>query len=198
MTTTKTVHQYIDELVVREGNGKYTDAPKDSGGPTRWGITEATARAYGYTGPMRELPREVAVYIYLARYWTGPRFDRIHQVDTALAERLLDFGVLAGQATAAKHLQRCLNVLNRGGSEYTDIKADGLIGAMTIAALESFVARRGATGRTVLLGMVTALQSEYLIDLAERRPKDEEWQFGWQLNRAIGAVMTTPGGCHVA
>jgi len=195
--TKKTVNQYIDELIVREGNGKYTDSPQDSGGPTRWGITEATARAYGYTGPMRELPRDAAVDIYLERYWTGPNFDRVNLVDPDLAERLLDFGVLAGQAIAGKHLQRCLNVLNRGGSEYPDVKADGLIGAMTVAALESFVARRGSTGRTVLLGMVTALQSEYLIALAERRPKDEEWQFGWQLNRAIGAVMATPGGCNV-
>ncbi|WP_276203058.1 glycosyl hydrolase 108 family protein, partial [Enterobacter hormaechei] len=30
--------------------GGYVDHPNDKGGPTNWGITQATARAHGYTG----------------------------------------------------------------------------------------------------------------------------------------------------
>jgi len=30
----------IDALIEREGGDKYTNDPNDSGGPTRWGITQ--------------------------------------------------------------------------------------------------------------------------------------------------------------
>ncbi|WP_303740874.1 glycosyl hydrolase 108 family protein, partial [Yersinia enterocolitica] len=57
--------------------GGYVNHPDDKGGPTRWGITEKVARAHGYTGDMRNLPRETALAILEADYWTGPRFDQI-------------------------------------------------------------------------------------------------------------------------
>lgn len=41
----------------------------DNGGPTRWGITEAVARKWGYEGSMRELPEAVAKEIAEAHYW---------------------------------------------------------------------------------------------------------------------------------
>lgn len=41
----------------------------DNGGPTRWGVTEAVARKWGYTGSMKELPEGVAKEIAEAKYW---------------------------------------------------------------------------------------------------------------------------------
>ncbi|MGN6123997.1 MAG: glycosyl hydrolase 108 family protein, partial [Sphingomonas oligoaromativorans] len=38
----------IDELIQREGG--YSARPADKGGPTRFGISEAVARAHGYKG----------------------------------------------------------------------------------------------------------------------------------------------------
>lgn len=66
---------------------------------------------------------------------------------------------------------------------------DGVIGPKTVAVLKAFLKKRGQDGCRVLLGMVAAMQSVYLLELAERRPKDEAYQFGWQLNRANGVVM---------
>ena len=40
------VEELIDELIEREGG--YANHPADRGGPTRFGITEAVARAHGY------------------------------------------------------------------------------------------------------------------------------------------------------
>ena len=48
----------IDAVIDREG--RYVNHPADRGGPTRWGVTEAVARAQGYAGPMRDLPRAEA------------------------------------------------------------------------------------------------------------------------------------------
>ncbi len=178
---------YINELIEREGG--YVNDPKDSGGETKFGITVATARAYGYTGPMRDLPHATAQTIYLRRYWVEPKFHLVDEVYPTLAESLLDFGVLAGQETAAKQLQQALNVLNRNGTDYPDIAADGRIGTLTLAALRTFLKKRGREGGGVLFGMVVARQSVYLQELAERRPKDEKYQYGWQLNRALGEFL---------
>lgn len=179
--------EYINDLIEREGG--YVLDLQDSGGETKYGITVATARAYGYTGPMRELPYETAQNIYLRRYWVEPGFHKVHGLYPALADCLLDFGVLAGQNTASKHLQRVLNVLNRNQADYPDLVADGRIGTITLSALRAFLAKRGREGAGVLFGMVVAQQSNYLLELAERRPKDEKFQYGWQLNRALGEFM---------
>lgn len=183
------VTDFINSTIQKEGNGQYTNDPKDSGGPTRWGVTETTARKFGYTGDMRELPRETAVMIYTSLYWVKPGFEAVSIFSEILAERLFDFGVLAGQSTAAKQLQRVINVLNRNGRDYPDLTADGKIGQVTINALKAFIQKRGDAGLKVLIGMVVSCQSVYLIELAEHRPKDEEYIYGWELNRAIGAIL---------
>ena len=38
------ISDLIDELIDREGG--YSDHPQDRGGATRWGVTEAVARAF--------------------------------------------------------------------------------------------------------------------------------------------------------
>ena len=53
------VESMIDALIEREGG--YSNHPADKGGPTCFGITEAVARAHGYAGAMRNLPRDEAV-----------------------------------------------------------------------------------------------------------------------------------------
>jgi lysozyme family protein len=75
----------IESVIGREG--RYSADPTDRGGATAWGITEAVARAEGWTGAMAELPREAAVGIYSRRYWLAPGLDRIAALDAALAER---------------------------------------------------------------------------------------------------------------
>jgi lysozyme family protein len=49
------IDNLVDALIEREGG--YVRHPADRGGPTCFGITEAVARAHGYAGPMRQLPR---------------------------------------------------------------------------------------------------------------------------------------------
>ena len=66
------VYALIDALIEREGG--YVNHPADKGGPTCFGITEAVARAHGYSGSMRQLPRDEAAAIYRRLYWLRPRF----------------------------------------------------------------------------------------------------------------------------
>ncbi len=41
----------------------------DNGGPTMWGVTQAVARAFGYQGDMKLLPKQTAMEIAKAKYW---------------------------------------------------------------------------------------------------------------------------------
>ncbi|MDO9368374.1 MAG: glycosyl hydrolase 108 family protein [Sphingopyxis sp.] len=171
----------IDAVIDREG--RYLNHPADRGGPTCWGITEAVARAQGYAGAMRDLPREQAGSIYRHLYWLRPGFDRVALRAPKIAAELFDTGVNMGTGTAAGFLQRALNALNRAARDYPDIAIDREIGARTLSALDAFLRARGGGGETVLLRAMEALQGERYIALAERRPSQEAFLYGWLANR---------------
>lgn len=173
----------ITALVGREGG--YSNNPNDSGGDTMWGITVQVARAFGYSGPMNLMPRETAVLIYKQRYWFGPKLDQVNSANNKTAEKMLDIGVNMGTSVAVKFLQRALNVLNRGAKIYPDIVADGNIGPMTLSVLKSFLGNRGLQGETVLIRLLNDQQGVRYMEIAEGDPKDEEFVFGWILNRVF-------------
>lgn len=175
------VEALIDEVIGREGG--YSNHPADRGGPTRWGITEAVARSHGYHGDMRSFPRSEAAAIYRRIYWLRPGLDRVAELAPQLAAELFDTGVNMGPAVASGFLQRALNALNRGAIDFPDIAVDRRIGPRTIDALSHFLRRRGANGETVLLKAVEALQGERYVALAEQRPANEAFLYGWLANR---------------
>ena len=176
------VDQLVESLIEREGG--YVRDPADRGGTTCFGITEAVARAQGYTGSMRQLPREEAARIYTRLYWLRPRFDEIARRSASVATELFDTGVNMGPAVAATFLQRALTALNRNAGDYPDLVPDGRIADRTLAALDSFLKLRGQiSGETVLLRALEALQGERYLRLAERRPANETFLYGWLANR---------------
>lgn len=176
-----TIQDFIAEVIRREGG--YSDHPADRGGPTMYGITEAVARAFGYIGAMRDMPKAVAEQIYLERYWIQPGFNKIHEIHAGIAEELLDTGVNMGTGIAGRFLQRALNVLNRQAKSFPDLVVDGAIGKMTVYALQVFLQERGKDGAAVLLRMLNGQQSVRYIEIAEANPSQEEFEFGWQRNR---------------
>lgn len=171
----------LNDLIAREGG--YCDHPADRGGPTCWGITQAVARANGYRGEMRTLPRSEAERIYRALYWEAPCFNSIAPIAPKIAEELFDAGVNMGPPVAVRFLQRALNALNRNGRDYADITPDGTIGPATQAALARFLTVRGRKGEVVLLKAIQALRGERYIALAEGRPANEAFVYGWLSNR---------------
>lgn len=175
------IDDLIDAVIDREGG--YVNHSADRGGATRYGITEAVARANGYAGDMRHFARPAAAAIYRRLYWQRPAFDRIAQHAPRLAAELFDTGVNMGPEVAARFLQRALNALNRGARDYPDLACDGRVGAQTLDALAGFLATRGAAAETVLLRAVEALQGERYLTLAERRPANEAFLYGWLAQR---------------
>lgn len=159
--------------------GDYSNDPMDSGGATRFGITEIVARANGYDGDMRSLPFTTARDIYRSQYWNLLKLYDVANLSPPVAEELFDSGVNLGTGVAACWLQRALNALNDRGTRWPDIAADGAIGNVTLFALRAFLIQRGAQGQTVLLRALNSLQGARYIELAEARPKDERFVYGW-------------------
>lgn len=182
----RSVQDLITEILRKEGS-TYTDNPADSGGPTKYGITQETlARHRGRATTAAEVMRLTeaeAREIYFARYVVAPGYQPVLALSPSIGEELVDTGVNAGPARATQFLQRALNALNRQGKDYADIKVDGECGPGTVTALRKFLARRGREGETVLLRALNCLQGEFYIDLAERRPKDETFLYGWLKER---------------
>jgi len=171
----------IDELIEREGG--YSARAADKGGPTRFGISEAVARAHGYKGDMAKLPRDTAAAIYRADYWAKPGLDRIADLAPMVAAELFDTGVNMGTGTAAGFLRRALNALNRGGADYADIPASGTVDTAALGALKAFLRTRGPAAETVLVKALDALQGALALVGVVHRRHVGAFLYGWLANR---------------
>ena len=109
----------FDLLITHEGG--FSNHPDDPGGATMYGVTEAVARAEGYTGAMRDLTLDFAKQVYRKRYWDACRCD---QMPDQLRYPLFDAAVNSGPGQAIKWLQAAVGV-----------KADGAIGPVTQQAV---------------------------------------------------------------
>lgn len=171
----------LNELIGKEGG--YSNNPSDLGGETNWGITKSVARANGYTGDMRTMPRATAEKIYLSIYWTRPRFNEVAMLSESIAEELFDTGVNMGVGKASEFLQVSLNAFNKQGTLYPDIGEDGTLGSVSISTLKTYLRLRGKGGEQVMLKSLNCLQGARYIEIARSRKANEDFVYGWILNR---------------
>lgn len=120
-------HDKIDLMLeqVLKSEGGYVNNPKDKGGETKYGITAAVARANGYKGSMKSLPKQTAVDIYKRQYWT----DACNKINSdKVAFIVLDMNINHGIKNSNKILQKALNSLG------ARLVVDGIAGSKTIKA----------------------------------------------------------------
>ena len=115
----------LDLILTSEGG--YVDHPDDAGGPTMMGVTQATLAAWRKApvtiAEVMALGRAEAEAIYQAQYAAKVAFDAL---PAGIDYAVLDAAVNSGPARAAIILQKLVGV-----------KPDGIIGAMTLAAIEA-------------------------------------------------------------
>ncbi|MDH7641190.1 glycoside hydrolase family 108 protein [Sphingomonas oryzagri] len=171
--------QLIDALIAREGG--YVNMTADKGGPTRFGVTQAVARAHGYAGDMSQFPMDLARSIYAETYWSAAQLDRISAIAPHVAGELFDTGVNMGIFVAGKFLQRALNVMVGDG-----LLVDGHVGDKTIASLERYQqARKAQDGEAVLVELLNSFQGTRYAEIVEANAAQRVFVFGQVRNRVM-------------
>lgn len=119
--------------VILKHEGGYVDHPKDPGGRTNLGVTQATWEAWtgrkATEADMRALTPALVAPLYRKRYWEAAGCDKIAP---GLGLCLFDFSVNAGVSRGVRYLQKLVGV-----------SQDGVTGPNTQAATAAFVKANG-------------------------------------------------------
>lgn len=97
----------IDRLIDREGGAKVVRLHGDTGGVTKFGISQNNHPNVDVANLTYEEAREIYQKVYLE----GPKIDKLPQ---PLQEQVFDFAVHSGVNTAIKKLQMILNLPETG------------------------------------------------------------------------------------
>lgn len=163
--------------------GGYVNHSSDPGGETNMGVTKVTARANGYNGPMRTLPREVATSIYYKQYIVAPGYEPLAAIDAPVTAELFDTTVNMGAARPSRWFQQSTNEICA-----SRLAVDGHVGPAAIAAYKACQPKLGATNLCVtMLNRLDAKQKAEYEALVVRNPKLRAFLKGWLRNR-IGNV----------
>ncbi len=118
------------QAIIKVYEGGYVDDPKDPGGATNFGITQATLARWRKRqvtkSEVAAMTYEEAKDIYFAEYWSRSSCDAM---PGPLALPVYNIAVHAGVGTAALFLQRALN---QNGAA---VSIDGGIGGETLGAV---------------------------------------------------------------
>ena len=161
---TENFKKAFKEIIGIEGG--YSNNPDDKGGETKYGISK---RAYPKLD-IKNLTLKDAQDIYYRDYWCINNLDYIEDLKIAL--EVFDTGVNMGVKTASKMLQEALNLLNRNGSNFSDLTIDGDIGKKTILAYDK-------VDKAILLKVLNGLQFKRYVEIVERDKTQEVFFNGW-------------------
>jgi lysozyme family protein len=114
---------------------------------------------------------------YKKEFWNRFKGDEI--VNQALAEEIFDTAVNMGWKVAGRFFQQGLNLLNRNGGLFLDLKEDGIVGSKTIKALDRYLKKDNPD---YLLKLLNILQGGRYVEIMKNNPIQEKFARGW-LNR---------------
>lgn len=141
----------------------YSNDPADRGGETKFGISK---RSYPHLN-IRDLTRQDAEDILHIDYWDRLWCDMV--VGQKIAALMFDFAVTSGVRVSTKAVQSLVNV-----------KIDGFIGPVTLAAINS-------TDQEILALRFTLERIRYYSAVAAGRASQRKFLAGW-INRALAAL----------
>lgn len=163
------IRNLINGIIDREGG--YVNHPNDRGGPTKFGITLKTLKAFRKDNTLtaddvKKLEKPEAFRIYERMYVFNPGFGKIR--NEKLREVVVDSGVMSGQETAGKFLQTAVNKILGAG----ELVIDGAVGPKTIAAVDR-------CDPEDLVVAVCVSRIRFLGRLITRDPKQSVFAGGW-------------------
>lgn len=178
---TKEQRRYLLEYIFLVEGG-YFNHPNDPGGETMYGIIKTEARANGYNGAMRDLPREVACEIYLRKYWKNNGLMKIESFIVGLC--IFDFFVNSGSrgATIAQETVNAVYTNRTGSVQFgksadaaglKPIAVDGQMGDKTFEAINKIPP-------FVFISIYNVLQEDKYEDLMRNNSKLRSFDKGWE------------------
>jgi lysozyme family protein len=161
---------------------KYTNDPKDSGGPTKYGITKKTFEAFVKAevddSRIENMTEDDAMAIYWADYWEPLKLSQVE--NDGIATALFDCALLYSPKATVLMAQRTLAGCGRA------VSADGLVGEKTLHYLNDI---SPFLFMTVFRGLVV----QKISTIIERNPGNEKFRAGWmaRANRLLALVPKT-------
>ena len=138
--------------------GGYDNNENDRGGETNYGISTK----FYPNEDIKNMTPERACAIFYRDYWIK---HKINQLPDELADIVFDNGIVQGQKTSIRHLQRALGV-----------KADGIIGSDTLNAINY------ANYSTIKQEFINNVKSR-IKAIVTKDPSQETFKNGW-INRS--------------
>ena len=171
--------------LVLDSEGGYSDNTDDKGGKTKYGITEATLNAAFKVGivshnNIKDLTVEEAKTIYKVNYWDKCKCDDLPK---PLDLYVFDTAVNCGVGTSAKFLQEVIN--KAVGANI--LAVDGIVGAMTIGAVEGWLSRYKADCTFPVLFLCNLFMDrrlQYYSNIVAKNGSQIVFLRGW-LNRVL-------------
>jgi len=167
------VEAMIDAVIQKEGG--YVNHPADKGGPTNYGITQATLSRYlqraATIQEVKDLDGETARHIYELRYYREPRIDRL---PGPIQHFVFDCAVNHGPRRAIKFVQK---VCNEAG--FGQLVVDGLMGPKTKSVADSCYE---GMQQWMLLALIQERRMFYM-SIVANNPSQKVFLAGW-MNRA--------------
>lgn len=183
MTETPTigVDRMVDRILRHEGG--YVDHPHDRGGPTNFGITQNTLSEWRGQRVSREevrvLTEDEAREIYVDKYFTAPKIDRL---PGAIQQLVFDCSINHGPVRAAKFVQR---VINEAGVAY--LAEDGICGPRTQDAAAAAFAQMG----DYLQNAIVEERKRFYRAIVRNDPSQNVFLRGW-MSRADSFLIREP------
>jgi lysozyme family protein len=176
--------------ITMKHEGGYSNHPNDRGGETFMGIARtyhpnwhgwSIIDTYAHKNEASADPRlnTLVEKFYYEKYYSSSRLN-LDVIETLLPEtsiELFDIAVNMGVRTAAKFLQRGVNLLNRDEKNYQNLKVDGFIGSKTVLVIDKYIKNDMLMKKLIIL-----LKAKFYIDIAEKNETQEEFIRGW-INR---------------
>lgn len=167
---------YSDPIgLILKHEGGYSNHAADKGGPTNFGVTQATySRWLGREATIddvKNMTEEEAREIYESMYFTGPR---IHTLPEPPQTLILDMSINHGPRNAIRMLQRTINL-----AEFGPCDVDGVMGPQTRRLAERAANAMG----NYFQNAVVEERIKFYHKIVENNPSQEVFLRGW-LRRA--------------
>ena len=180
----------FNKLMVHEGRGKLTNTPGDRGMETFSGISRRywpdwpgwayidgmrVGGGFPYNLENNEVLDALVKNFYEQNYYRPLGGDELPE---NVGFEVFEVAVNCGVLPAVCLMQEALNLLNRDGKLWADLKVDGKFGPNSIKALRACLAS-SIRGPDVLCLLLNRLQAEHYIKLCRTDRSQEEFLVGW-------------------